>query len=318
MDIYKLIFIINLLLIINIKGENNTFTINLSNFREINKNLLYIGEKENSKQGFIFLLRKDDIPNSPIINKKGENEELIPLLPSSQINGTIIECHALFSEGSKWKNTENFYVDTSNPNGLSENFILSTLNQGFNEWNTRLNQFRLIGNRIKPLPPNIQPSFTSPDGRNFISFREISNQNILAVTIVWGIFTGPISLREIVEVDKVFNTKVSNWGDATIKSGVLDLLNVDVHENGHWFGLDHNNCEESTMFPSASVNELKKRTLITDDIECLCMHYNEENCSENNNPPIDFVGSFTSDVNKSNIINYCLLLIILIIFSLIK
>ncbi len=316
MNIYKLIVIINLLLI-NIKGENNTFTINLSNYKEINFNLLYIGEKENGKQGFIFLLRKDDTPDSSIINKENEGEVLLPLPPSSQINRTLIECHALFAEGAKWKNTENFYVDTNNPNGLSQSFIFATMNQGFNEWNTRLNQFRLIGNRIKPLPSNIQPSFSSPDGRNFISFREISNQNILAVTIVWGIFTGPISQREIVEVDKVFNTKVLNWGDATIESNVIDLLNVNVHEDGHWFGLDHNNCEESTMFPSASINELKKRTLITDDIECLCMHYNEMNCSLNNNPPIDFVGSFTSDVNNSNIINYCLL-VILIIFSLIK
>jgi len=317
MNIFSLIIIISLsIIIINTENiKNNTFEIDLpGKCTEINSNLLYIGESENGVQGFMFLLKKDNVNPSIIIGSENQNEE-----SSSQanINNIEIECHALFAEGSRWKHTENFYVDTSNPNGLSESFIFATLNQGFNEWNTRLNDFRLIGNRITPLPPGIQPSISSPDGRNLISFRSISPSSILAIAIVYGIFSGPISQREIVEVDKVFNTQISNWGDAVIQSNVIDLLNVDVHENGHWFGIDHNNCEESTMFPSASVNEVKKRTLITDDIECLCMNYNEMNCSLNNNSPIDFVGKTTSGVNNSNIINY-FVLIILISFILIK
>lgn len=52
-----------------------------------------------------------------------------------------------------------------------------------------------------------------------------------------------------------------------------DVQNTVTHELGHVLGLDHTPIQQATMYASAPIGELEKRTLDTDDVEALCTIY---------------------------------------------
>lgn len=63
-----------------------------------------------------------------------------------------------------------------------------------------------------------------------------------------------------------------NYGEASCYS--MDLQNTATHEAGHFIGFAHElGLAESTMAPTASIGEVKKRTLEADDVTGLCTVY---------------------------------------------
>lgn len=52
-----------------------------------------------------------------------------------------------------------------------------------------------------------------------------------------------------------------------------DFANTLTHELGHFIGLDHSLAPESTMFASAPIEEIEKRSLAQDDIDGFCAIY---------------------------------------------
>ncbi len=110
----------------------------------------------------------------------------------------------------------------------------------------------------------------APDGHNEMMWGDVSSPGAIAVTIVWGIFYGPPSGRELVEWDMVFdNVDFPNWGDATVDFSVMDFENIAIHELGHSAGLADlytGQCSEQTMYGYASYGETKKRDLGVGDI----------------------------------------------------
>lgn len=108
----------------------------------------------------------------------------------------------------------------------------------------------------------------APDGRNELLFGDYPEEGVIAVTIVWGYFSGPPQLRKIVEFDVLFDTDFT-WGDATVDPTVMDLQNIATHEIGHGLGLDDiydSVCSEVTMYGYSINGETKKRTLEQPDI----------------------------------------------------
>ncbi len=53
----------------------------------------------------------------------------------------------------------------------------------------------------------------------------------------------------------------------------VDLENTITHEAGHFFGLAHNEVEDSTMWACADAGEVFKRDLESDDVEGICTIY---------------------------------------------
>lgn len=112
-----------------------------------------------------------------------------------------------------------------------------------------------------------------PDGRNELSFGDYPQEGVIAVTIVWGYFSGPPGLRKIIEFDILFDTDF-DWGDAGSTNetelgdtDVMDIENIATHELGHGLGLaDIYNCPEVTMYGYSENGETKKRTLDGPDI----------------------------------------------------
>jgi hypothetical protein len=113
------------------------------------------------------------------------------------------------------------------------------------------------------------------DGINAISWRRLQ-AGALAVTYVWvSRATG-----RVVEADTVFNNLYA-WYDFSIPDGytadnycpdrpvAYDIRNIATHEFGHWVGLADlysDADKDATMYGYGDVQELKKRTLTTGDI----------------------------------------------------
>lgn len=112
------------------------------------------------------------------------------------------------------------------------------------------------------------PPFTGDlDGYNTAQLGPYPNENVIAVTVVWGVFIGPPSQRYLAEWDILMNTQFS-FGDVTNHNqDIMDTENVSAHELGHAAGLGHpaDGCTEETMYAFAAVGETKKRTLEAGD-----------------------------------------------------
>lgn len=81
--------------------------------------------------------------------------------------------------------------------------------------------------------------------------------------MIWGYYSGPLPLRELVEWVILFNTYYP-WG-VDGASDVMDLQNIATHELGHAVGMGdlYNACAQETMYGYSGYGETSKRTLGT-------------------------------------------------------
>lgn len=181
-----------------------------------------------------------------------------PDKPGKPRNGAD-SCYGFLAKGAKWKTTE-LYVVAPGVDAL-------TVGRDLETWDSQV-AFEVFGNQdINSAVDG--PDTNTPDSKNEVMFGQISDPNVIAVAIVWGIFSGPPAGRELVEYDIVFNNVDYLWGDAMVNPEVMDFENIATHEFGHAAGmadLYQSQCSEQTMYGYASYGEVKKRTLEIGDI----------------------------------------------------
>jgi hypothetical protein len=189
-------------------------------------------------------------------------------------------CHALMAAGARWKTTEAYVLDPTNLNGLEPVWIASVVQQSLDTWDGA-SASAIFGPRDTTALADGVDTVT-PDGKNEVLFGSIADAGVLAVTIVWGVFSGPPSQRVLVEWDALFNDAGFAWGNAGLTSetaignpAVFDVQNVATHEFGHSLGLTHppDSCLEETMYRFAGAGETKKRTLHAGDLSGLAALY---------------------------------------------
>ncbi|MBW2981431.1 matrixin family metalloprotease [Candidatus Woesearchaeota archaeon] len=183
-------------------------------------------------------------------------------------------CYSFLAKGVEWKTLPvSYYVNPSNPYGLSEEFVTNTIAVSAGTWDDATSSE--LFNNAYAVDYSADYDETAPDGRNEISFGA-DDPGTIAVTIIWGYFSGPPKSRQIVEFDIRFNTYYP-WGDAALDPSVMDLQNIAVHELGHGVGLGdqyETACSEVTMYGYGDYGETKKRTLELPDITGLQEMYN--------------------------------------------
>lgn len=182
-------------------------------------------------------------------------------------------CFAFISQGARWKTTEQYVLDSTNADGLSDAFVVDKINASLENWDGQVT-FDIFG--IRNTSAAVDGADTaSPDNKNEIFFGNISEPGVIAVTIVWGIFRGPPQIREIVEYDMVYDDPDFLWGDAGPtnetslgNTTIMDFWNIGAHEGGHAAGMAHpdDSCTEETEYRFAQAGETKKRTLNAGDI----------------------------------------------------
>ena len=186
-------------------------------------------------------------------------------------------CTGPIADGAAWRNVRGFYLHTLNRQGLSPDFLIDALQRANDEWRCALDAYHktvagpLIG--VVSQTSGAEINLSMPDGRNEIGFATIQGRpGTVAVTIVWGVFGGPLEQRRITEYDMVFDGVHYQWGDGSVNKNVMDVQAIATHETGHSLGLDDvydGICNTVTMFGTSAEGETKKRTIEPTDIEGL-------------------------------------------------
>ncbi len=170
------------------------------------------------------------------------------------------------AKGAKWKNIEGYIVDPTNNSGLNGIDIRNNLKTDIDEWEYAAGGVEIIGNEISGDVDGVD--LISPDNKNEVLFGNVDSPSAIAITVVWGIFSGPPFARELVEWDQVYDDVDFDWG-LNGEAGKMDFENIATHELGHSVGLADLYdavCSEETMYGYAAEGETKKRTLEGGDI----------------------------------------------------
>jgi len=221
---------------------------------------------------FVYNKKRNAKPGTVCGNDVCEPSENAKKCPADCGGGTTdppetSTCFAFISKGAKWKVVEDYIVDPSNNEGLSEAFVSANLAANIDKWEDVENA-NILGNEVAGVVD--VANIGNLNDKNEVIIGDLDNSNTIAVTIVWGIFKGNPNGRELVEWDQVYNTDF-NWSeDCTTNNctAKMDFGNIANHELGHAMGMDHpsETCTEETMYAFASNGETKKITLEAGDI----------------------------------------------------
>lgn len=181
-------------------------------------------------------------------------------------------CSNHISEGARWKVPHKVLIDPTNGDGISRQLFVDAMWKSVQEIESRLDQTIIEGQDQTTCVDGFDSN--SPDGKNEFMFGFIEEPGVLAVTVIWGTFSGPINQREIVETDILFNLHFP-WGNASIDSQAFGLHNIGTHEVNHAYGEGHTQTHLATMFPTASPGETHKRDLLACEGTGLCDLYGE-------------------------------------------
>jgi hypothetical protein len=197
------------------------------------------------------------------------------------------KCFSLLGSKTVWRSAEPYVLDTSHGDDPYNQFLASKIAASLETWNSAAGS-DIFGLRDTESSVD-EADADAPDGKNEVLFASINEPGVIAVTIVWGVFSGKPADRELLEWDMVLDDPVLgelgldlSWGDAgptnELELGdtsIMDLQNIATHEAGHAAGLDHprKSCVEETMYASASEGETKKRTLHTGDVKGITQLY---------------------------------------------
>jgi hypothetical protein len=177
-------------------------------------------------------------------------------------------CYGFLAKGARWKTVEPYVFDPSNGGGLPGGAVSAGLEYGIGQWNAAAGTI-ILGSGESATGP-LAPDTESTDGLNEVLFADITEPGVIAVTIVWGIFSGPPFGRELVEWDQVYDDYDFDWTDnGTAQQDCMDFYNIAIHELGHSCGLADlysDECSEQTMYGYATEGETKKMTLEDGDI----------------------------------------------------
>lgn len=172
-------------------------------------------------------------------------------------------CYGFIGSGAKWKVVpEGWQVNGANIN-LDPIFVRDTLTASIAKWEVAAG-VDILGNGGLVIGFPADPDYNET---NEVVFKPVQDSNTIAVTTVWGRFSGPTFAREIVEWDQVYNTNYS-WS-ASGEAGKMDFENIATHELGHAIGMGDiytASCSAVTMYGYADNGETNKRTLEAADI----------------------------------------------------
>lgn len=174
-----------------------------------------------------------------------------------------VSCYGFISGLAKLIATEDVLINPVG-SGLAAEQVVAGIQTAANTWDIQTNK-SLFGTFSIDETANFD---SIADGRNEVSFGDYSQAGVIAVTRMWGYFSGKASSRYLSQFDMMFDTDFV-WGDAAIDATLMDLQNIATHELGHALGLNDQysgSCTTVTMYGYSYEGDIAKRTLETPDI----------------------------------------------------
>lgn len=172
--------------------------------------------------------------------------------------------YSYIAKGAKWKTVEDFLLNPYCDDSTAEEALVEyAVGEGMGEWETYGGE--IFGGLTLA---DVGYEDGAYRGWNTISFGSYGDTNVIAVTTVWGFFTGPPSQREIVEAHVLMNDDFT-WGDALDDLSLMDVQNIVTHELGHCTGMDdvyQLEAAEETMYGYSIEGDIEKRDLYKGDI----------------------------------------------------
>lgn len=193
------------------------------------------------------------------------------------------DCYGYLAKGAKWKTVEPWVVNPANIRGLDPAKVFSVLTASVAKWEDAADG--IIGNGLgydilgtgTETSEELVADTVSPDGKNEVYFADVSDPNVIAMTIVWGYFSVPIPYRQLIEWDQVYDDVTFDWSAETGGvPGKMDFENIATHELGHSVGMNDlykSQCAEETMYGYADYGEIIKRDLHSGDITGINLLY---------------------------------------------
>lgn len=176
-------------------------------------------------------------------------------------------CYTYLAKDAKWKTLEPWVVNPANTRGLQAEAVVDNMNFDVAKWESAAGAVNILGAGTTT-SAELSADTAAPDGVNEAYFADVSSSGAIAVTIVWGYFSGPPQTRALVEWDMVFDDTDFDWS-ATGDPAKMDFENIATHELGHSVGMGDlydTACAAETMYGYASLGETQKRDLNTGDI----------------------------------------------------
>jgi hypothetical protein len=183
-------------------------------------------------------------------------------------------CYGFLAKGAKWRAVEPWVVNPTNTRLLDHTVVFDQLAAGVEKWDSASGTDVLGAGSLTY--DALAADTASPDDLNEIIFADVESANAIAITIVWGIFSGPPHWRELVEWDQVYDDVDFDWSTAG-EAGKMDFDNIATHELGHSVGMGdlyEDLCSAQTMYGYASEGETNKRSLESADIAGVQQLYN--------------------------------------------
>lgn len=189
-----------------------------ANAVRINDNLYSLGKSFDSGSG-------KEVEGFAIIHRKNEAAKL------NGVKTTPSACYGFLAQGAKWKWLEPWVVNPSNTRGLDPTFVFNNLTADIAKWE-KAAAYHILGNGAMTNATLVADT-GAPDNQNEVYFADLTDPNTIAVTIVWGIFSGPTFGRQLVEWDQVYDDVTYDWSSSAL--GVpakMDFENIATHEPG--------------------------------------------------------------------------------------
>lgn len=202
-----------------------------------------------------------------IIHRNNDARPDHSVKPTKPSKDEASACYTFLARDTRWNVSEPWLVNATNTQGLAEDFVLNNLVMNVEKWENAAEGADILGEGVLT-SDLLEVDTITPDGLNEVVFGSIEDSGAIAVTIIWGVFSGPPHSRKLIEWDMVFDEVDFAWSN----SGELDKMdfeNIATHELGHSVGMGdlyESGCGEETMYGYATEGETKKRDLNTGDI----------------------------------------------------
>ena len=153
------------------------------------------------------------------------------------------------------------YVDTTHVKNVPG--VVDAVRAAFATWNS----FG-VPTKVQVVAVNKRLKADSNDDMNVVRWEQgewkWASHHVAQTVRRAGSVTGCIK-----EADIILNAKTFGWGVLSKNKANLsqyDVQNVLAHEAGHFFGLDHSDQGEATMYSTTPQGETSKRSLSQDDL----------------------------------------------------